>query len=269
MVPLINFNGELVSKSSSVFSFEHLAIFNGEIIQENLRLKDGEILYAEKHYFHLMAMMRMARMEIPMHLTPDFFYQEINKLIDNQRLENAKISFNVSTTATGIDFWVSAKMQISDLIHQLPYEIDQYRDTHFSTSAHDKIQFLNPKNRILDTYAFENNFQDLVLINQEKAIARAIHGNLFLIKDGVLYTPNVEDGAIDSVYREMTIEAAKRVPDLLTVKVENVFPFALMKADEVFVVKDGEGFFPVTQFRKKEYNSLILPSIVEYFEELG
>lgn len=269
MIPIVNYNGKLIQKSSPIFSFDHLAIFNGEIIQEHIRLFNGDLLYAEKHYFHLMAMLRMARIDIPLSFTPSFFYDEINKLVQDQRIDNAHISFNVSTHHSGTDFWISAKVLPKALIFNFPYEIDQYRETHVSNGFHDRVQFIDPTTRILNTFAFENDLQDLILLNEKKVIARAIQGNVFVIKDDILYTPELGDGAIDSVYRDMTIEAAKRVPDFSAIQVEPIFPFSLMKADELFVVKDGEGFYPVTQFRKKSYQSQLLLSIVEYFEERG
>ncbi|MGI9527851.1 MAG: aminotransferase class IV [Weeksellaceae bacterium] len=269
MIPIVNFNGDLIEKSSPVFSFDHAAILNGEILQEPIRLLNGSLLYAEKHYFHLMAMMRMARMDIPMSFTPGFFYDEMNKLAVAEGLENAKMTFNVSANHTDTDYWITATVASNQLISKLPYEIDQYRETHVANGAHERVIFLNPKSRILTTYAFENHLQDLILLNENKAIARGIHGNMMVLKDNILYVPQVSDGAIDNVSRDMTIEAAKRVPDIEEIKEESIFPFALMKADEVFVVNDGDGFYPVNQFRKKSYSSEILPSIVDYFEERG
>ncbi|MXV38513.1 hypothetical protein GO491_07465 [Flavobacteriaceae bacterium Ap0902] len=269
MIPIVNFNGDLIQKSSSTFSFDHAAIFNGEVIQEDIRIWDGAMMYQEKHYFHLMAMMRMARIDIPMSFTPEFFYAEINKLKEEQSLENAKISFNVSPNHSSVDFWITAKVLPSKLTFELPYKIDQYRETHVSNGFHDRVNFLKPSNRILDIYAFENELQDLVLLDESKNVARSIHGNIFMIKDETLFVPKLENGALDVVFRKMTIEAAKRVPDFKEIKEDAIFPFALMKADEVFIVKNGEGFFPVTNFRKKNYESRLLPSIVDYFEERG
>lgn len=269
MFPIVNYKGDLISKSSQVFSFEHFAISKGEILQESLRLYNNEFLFKEEHYFHLMAQMRMARIDIPMHFTPTFFYNELAKLKNELNTENASFNFYVSANRYEPDFWITAKPLIHSLIFESNFEVEQFRDTHVANGLHKRISFLEPKNRILKTYANENDYQDLILLNEQKSIAHSIKGNIFVIKDNSLFTPDLQQGALDNVFRDKLITACKRAPHFDEVKVEAVFPFSLMKADEVFILVNGEGVYPITKFRKKEYKTEFLPELINFFLELN
>ena len=262
MFSTVNLNGNLISKDSVAFSFNHLGWQNGEIIIEPIRLYAGSFLFAEQHYFHLMAQMRMARMEIPMEFTPEFFYIECGKLKEFSGLKNAKFNFFVSLNNEMVDFWIIAESLGNDLIFSEFYEIDQYRETHVANCFHNRIGFANPRNRILKTFAKENDLNDLILLNENKTIARAIDGNIFVIHENQLLTPTLENGALDDVLRDQILKTAQKMPHFDGVKEEAIFPFSLMKADEVFVAKNGVGIFAVSKFRKKEF-------LTDYSEEIA
>lgn len=268
MLPIVNYKGELVSSSAQVFGFDHVAILQSEILKEHLRLYQGRFLFEERHYFHLMAQMRMARMPIPMHFTPAFFHDELAKLKDEFALDHAKFTFCVSQNMHDTDFWITAIPMKDALAFDADYEIEQYRETHVANGFHQRMRFSEPRNRVLKTFAFENDYQDLLLLNEQKSIARCIDGNLFVIKGDSLLTPRLEDGALDSVFRDKMLEACKRAPHLDDVKEEAIFPFSLMKADEIFVLKDGEGAYAVSKFRKKEFVGDIMPELIAFFVEL-
>lgn len=267
MFPLVNLNGNLVSKSAAFFGFDHPAITGSEIIQEKLRLFQGDFLFAERHYFHLMANMRMARMNIPMSFTPDFFYAELNKLIEESNLENALFTFNVCQNFHTTDFWISARVLTSDFLFKTDFEIDQYRETHVDNGFHQRIHFTEPHKSMLRIFAVENELSDLILLNEQKFIARAIEGNIFVIKDNKLSTPKLEDGAFDDVLRSRILHAGHIAPHFDQVKEENIFPFALMQADEVFIAVNGEGIYSVSRFRKKSYTTEITTEMLDFILE--
>ena len=264
MLPVVNLNGNLISKATPFFGFDHAAIQGGEIIVEEMRLLDGEFLFAEKHYFHLMANMRMARMMIPMQFTPDFFYAELQKLRDELAVENAVFLFQVSQNFQEIDFWITARVLPAKFHFIDNYEIDQYRETHVANGFHQRVHFPEPRRRMLRTFALENELNDLLLLNESKAVAKTTEGNIFIVTGNNITTPPIEDGADDNVLRDSILQACKTAPFFDEVREESVFPFALTKADEIFVAKNGEGIYSVSQFRKRVFSSEITAQFTDY-----
>lgn len=267
---LINFNGEIVVIDGVGLSLEHRAVVQAEIICQKIRLYDGDILFAERHYFHLMAQMRMARWEIPMYFTPDFFEKEIKKLLNEIVIDHAIIEIAISRNnlISKTDYWIKITKTLNSLLSRKPYEIEQYKESYIRNDFLARINFLDPTISIFSTFASENDLDDLLLLNSNKGLARTIHGNIFVIKGEEVLTPSLEAGALDNVFRDILIETIKRAPEFNSISEDEIFPFALMKADEVIVLKEGFGIQSVTKFRKKEYSNTMTQVLGDKFLEL-
>lgn len=267
---LVNFNGELVVIDGVGISLEHKALTEGSVIIQNLRFFKGNLLFAERHYFHLMAQMRMARWEIPMKFTPDFFEKEIYKLLKEKPFDHAIIEVSVSKSAKvhKIDFWIKSIKTLDTLHSKKPYEVDQYKESHVRNDLLSRINFLDPTVSIFSTFASENELDDLLLLNSNKGLARTIYGNIFIINGDEVLTPSIESGAIDNVYRDVFIQVIKRTPDINKISESDIFPFTLMKADEVIVLKEGVGVQSVSKFRKKKYSNVMTQMLIDSFLEM-
>lgn len=268
---LVNFNGELIVIDGVGLSLEHKALTEGSVIIQNLRFFNGNLLFAERHYFHLMAQMRMARWEIPMHFTPDFFEKEIIKLINELSIDHALVEVYISPNLTNlqVDFWIKAEKALNSIHSRKPYEVEQYKESHVRNDFLSRINFIDPTVSIFSTFASENDLDDLLLLNSNKGLARTIYGNIFVIKDEEVLTPSIDSGAIDNVYRDVFIESVKRTPEINKISESEIFPFALMKADEVVVLKEGVGVQSVTKFRRKEYSNTMAQTLINKFLELA
>ena len=258
----VNFNGEMIAMSTQMFGLDH-AIFNsGIILVERLRLFQGEVMFLERHYFHLMAQMRMARMKIPMSFTLDFFLEELLKIKKDSNLENAEFNFYVTQDQEATDFWISSKLVADQIFFNQKYSLDLYRETHVSGDFHQRLNFLNPRHRIFRIYATENDMDDLILLNEKKAIAHSMNGNLFMIQNNQVFTPTIEQGAKDDVLRDRVLQACIRAPEINIVSEEEIFPFKLTHADEIFIAQNGKGILQVTKLRKKDYSNDVTQCIV-------
>lgn len=267
--PLLNLNGTINSKENSVLSLDHRALIAGEIILEKIRLLNGEFLFKEKHYFHLMANMRMARIQIPIHWTPDFFYSELERLKVATSATNAVFNFYASENYNEVDYWITANILPSDFLFLSDYEIDLYRESHVANGWHQRIHFVAPHNKILKKYSVENDLQNLILLNESKSIAQSIEGNIFVIKDKIISTPRLDNGSLDDVLRDVIISASKRSPYFDDVIEEQIFPFKLTQADEIFIAQNGLGIFSVSNFRKSIYSSDLTQELFEFVLEFA
>jgi len=73
---MINFNGNIQPTSTFLIENNRGFLF-GDAIFETLKIVDNKVLFAEDHYFRLMASMRICRMEIPMNFTLEYFEEQI------------------------------------------------------------------------------------------------------------------------------------------------------------------------------------------------
>lgn len=86
---------------------------------------------------------------------------------------------------------------------------------------------------------------DAVLCNQNGRVSEATTSNVFAVKDGTVFAPGVQEGAVDGVTRQLVLgflqDAGIPVEESLTLD-------TLRAADELFVTNTTGGVVPVTRF---------------------
>ena len=142
-------------------------------------------------------------------------------------------------------------------------EIDVYKDFAVNTAFYSLVNTFRPEENIAEIYRLENEYEDIILLNANKRMARSLKGNIFVINDQTIRTPKKEEGVITSVLRTNFI---KKINDSENFKVEeaDIFPFEIQKAEEVFILIDGIGILPITQNRKKIYTTDKTKSVFNY-----
>lgn len=80
-------------------------------------------------------------------------------------------------------------------------------------------------------YARDNNFDDAVVLNENKNVTDASIYNVFIIKDNVIYTPPLSDGPVAGVFRELLLT---RLNDFSIIE-QTITLQDLYAADEIFL----------------------------------
>lgn len=258
---MINYNGKIIAEQELKIGIKNRAFKYGDALFETLKVIRNRVIFAEDHYFRLMASMRMLRMQIPMHFTLEFFEQEILKLVTAKNLGETRVRFTVYRADGGL--YLPQINTISYVIEGHPlqpirketYEIDIFKDYYVNS---DLLSTLKTNNKILNVvgsiYAEENGLDNCVLINEHKFVVEVLNANIFLVKDNVIRTPALSQGCLKGIIRKKIIEVLKR-DDLYSVEETEVSPFDLQKADEIFISNSIIDIQPVTKYRKKTFNT--------------
>ena len=266
----INLGGVITEQADAVISINNSAFRNGDAVKEVLRFVNGEIIDWEDHYFNLMASMRIYRMNIPLDFTPEFFQDQINSLAEANQTKSGKVTFfafrndDVDYLKASINYLVSIDNSENNWEFLTgENEIDVYKDFAVNTAFYSLVNTFRPEENIAEIYRLENGYEDIILLNANKRMARSLKGNIFVINDQTIRTPKKEEGVITSVLRTNFI---KKINDSENFKVEeaDIFPFEIQKAEEVFILIDGIGILPITQNRKKIYTTDKTKSVFNY-----
>ena len=264
---MINFNGDLVSSNDNLLA-NNRGFLYGDAVFETLKIIDNQILFLEEHYFRLMSSMRILRMEIPMNFTLEFFEEQILSLTNANKLEaSARIRFTVFRKSGGyylpetndINFLISVKQLDNKLyiFDNSKYEVDLFKD--FYVSKH-LLSTLKTTNKLINItgsiFAKENNLDNCLLINESKNIVESLNGNIFMLLNNKLITPPISEGCLNGIIRKKIIELAKKTENLEVLEAV-ISPFDLQKADELFITNIIKGIQPITQYRKKSFDSKI------------
>ena len=266
----INLGGVITEQADAVVSSKNRAFRNGDAVKEILRFVAGEIIDWEDHYFNLMASMRIYRMNIQLDFTPEFFQEQINILAEANQIKSGKVEFLAfrneedNYLKASINYIISIENSANNWeFLTADNEIDVYKDYSVNTAFYSLVNTFRPEENIAEIYRLENDYQDIILLNANKRMARSLRGNIFVINDQMIRTPKKEEGVITSVLRNNFI---KKINEAEEFKVEEaeIFPFEIQKAEEVFILIDGVGILPITQNRKKVYTSDKTKSIFKY-----
>ena len=271
---MVNINGTLYQDFEANIPTNNRGLAYGDSVFETIKFNNNKPVFWEAHYFRLMASMRILRMEIPMHFTPEFLENEIVNLV--QSIPNNAISYRVkitvyrdsegfyTPTSNNVSYIISAQELSSDLyeINKGHYEIELFKDYLISPNLLSTLKTNNKAVHVVGSiFAKENNYNNCLLLNTDKSIIEALNGNIFLIKGNTVKTPPLDDGCLKGIVREKLIEIISKSPDF-ELSESSISPFELQKADELFITNVIQGIVPITKFRKKEFSADICSKLL-------
>ncbi len=140
----------------------------------------------------------------------------------------------------------------------------------FSNSQQNQLSFQN-RHLWQQIKASNNNtpYAGSVILNQDNRICEGIESNIFMIKDGVLYTPSPETGCYLDVTRDIVIQLAQSLK-LKIAETAEVEEKHLRQMDEIFFASEKNGIQWVLGIGDRrfvhEYSDLICGKINLYLK---
>lgn len=90
----------------------------------------------------------------------------------------------------------------------------------------------------------KKGLNDLIILNEFGRVCESTIANVFILKDGVYYTPPISEGCIDGVYRTVFIQ--KAMIKKISFKEMPLSIDDLKSADQVFLCNAVRKMYPVT-----------------------
>jgi branched-chain amino acid aminotransferase len=156
----------------------------------------------------------------------------------------------------------SALSSAAYTLSEEPYEVDLYKD--FYVTKH-LLSTLKTTNKMLhitgSIYAQENGLQTCLLLNNEKNVVEALHGNLFMRNGNTVITPPLTEGCLNGIMRKQLLRLLAKSEKYVVIE-QAISPFELQKADELFVTNVIRGIQSVQLYRKKIYSNTLAQLLV-------
>lgn len=264
---MVNLNGTLIANEKASLAIDNRGLNYGDAVFETLRFSGGKIYFWEDHYFRLMASMRILRMEIPMNFTMEFLEEEILRTITSTEKEEISLRVKLlvwrktggkyTPITNNIEYVISIEKLDTPfyVLNETVYEVELFKD-HYITSG--LLSTLKTNNRLINIlggiFAKENEYQNCLLLNENKQVVEALNGNLFLVTGNTIKTPPLTDGCLNGILRKQLISILEKMPDF-TLQEASISPFELQKADEIFITNTIQGIISITNYRKKEFGN--------------
>ncbi len=271
---IYNFNGNLIEGDSLSIPLNNRALNYGDGIFETMKFANGRINFWEDHYFRLMAGMRILRMEIPMSYSPEYLEEQLSLTIAENNLTGNAARLKLLVFRKEGGFYTPESSEVEFLITVSPLkdpayvlnaeglEVDLFRDFYKQKSL---LSTLKTTAATLYTVASifrnENGLDECLLLNNDKHVVEAISANIFMVRDGIIYTPPLSEGCLKGVMRKQVLDLLPTMN--IEVREEAFSPFDLQKADELFLTSTIRGVQWVKKYRKKHFENKLSTELVK------
>jgi branched-chain amino acid aminotransferase len=248
-------DGKFLSEGDAKISvFDHGLLY-GDGVFEGIRAYNGRVFKLKEHIDRLFYSAKAILLEIPM-----THAQVMKATVDTIRANKLRDCYVRLVVTRGVGnlglnprsckkptvFIIAGKIQVypAELYaHGMEIvTVPTVRNLH--SAVNPAIKSLNYLNNILAKIEANNaGVEEAVMLNAEGFVAECTADNLFIIKNGELFTPALSAGALYGITRGTVLEIATQ----LGVKVSepNLTRYDLFNADECFLTGTGAEIMPV------------------------
>ncbi len=252
----IYIDGEFYPKSQAKISvFDHGLLY-GDGVFEGIRAYNGRVFKLKEHIDRIFDAAKAIMLTIPMSKE-----ELTNVVVESCRVNELRDGYIrlVVTRGTG-DLGLSptkcpkaSVICIADTITLYPKEMyetgmpvitaSQRRNN--ATIIDPQVKSLNYLNNILAKIeANRAGVPEAIMLTQMGIVAECTGDNIFIIKDGVIYTPPISCGILDGITRRTIMELARK--DGINVVEKEFTLFNVYNADECFLTGTGAECIAVT-----------------------
>jgi branched-chain amino acid aminotransferase len=235
----------LVNKEDAKVSvFDHGLLY-GDGVFEGIRVYSGKIFELDAHLKRLWESARVIRMEIPMTWDEmkDALYQTIqaNHLTDGYiRLVVTRgvgdLGLNPFLCKRATVIIIAGKIQLykEELYEKGLKVVSVSTMRNHPLTLPPQVKSLNYLNNIMAKIeAIDAGAGEAIMYNNEGYVAEASGDNVFIVKNGTIYTPPTQAGSLDGITRQVVIRLARQ--ENIPVVEKNLTRFDLYVADELFL----------------------------------
>jgi branched-subunit amino acid aminotransferase/4-amino-4-deoxychorismate lyase len=259
----INNNDSIIANNGPIVHAGNRGYLYGDGVFESIRIIDGKAINLKNHVNRMLEGARKIMMRPPNFFDVPFFEDRINELLQKSDIKSGgkcRISLDRATGGT----YRPESNEVEFLIEVYPLEhnqfvlnpkgieIDLFMDHQKPKTSLSNFKTKNGLIYVLASIAAkEKGLGDLLISNDKGGILESTAANLFVVSNGVLYTPGLEDGCLAGTMRMQIINLA--ISNGIKVYECNIMPQNLLVADEIFLTNAIKGITWVSGYRTKRY----------------
>src|SRR4051812_10885828 len=250
-------DGKLVDKAEAKISVYDHGLLYGDGVFEGIRVYSGKIFECEAHLDRPGNSAKAIRLQIP--ISRDEITKAMYETVKANNFTDCYIRLVVTRGVgdLGLNPQKCSKPSvfiISDLIAVYPKELYEKGIAVITASVirnhpnalSPRVKSLNYLNNILARIeANDAGVPEAIMLNHEGNVAECTADNLFIVREGVVYTPTTHDGILEGVTRKVIIELCAQLGIPLVEK--TLQRHDLYIAEEMFLSGTGAEVIAVTK----------------------
>jgi branched-chain amino acid aminotransferase len=269
----VDYNGSLLPAEQSFLMIDNRAFRYGDAIFESIRITNGKPQFLVEHFIRISKGLKLLKMQLPDFLSMELLEVKINDLAKkNEIISDARVRVTIFRNAGG--WYTPTDNSTSYVIEIYPiesvgydlnfkgYTVDLFPDYRKQQNALSNIKTGNSLLYVLaGIHKTQQQLDDCILLNDNSHIIEATSSNIFAVKNGVLYTPPINEGCVDGVMRRKIIEIAQA--NRIAVYEISILQNVLLSADELFLTNATNGIRWIVAYKQKRYFNNTAKKLVE------
>lgn len=259
----INNNGTILTNDAPTIHAGNRGHLYGDGVFESIRIMNGVPVNLENHIHRLIQGAKAIKMRPAAFHTVDFFQTRILELCHKSVItEGGRCRISLDRVSGGA--YKPESNECTFFIEVYPYdtnnfelnskglEIDLYMDIKKSKNLLSNFKTKSGLIYVMAAInATERKLDDVLISNDRGGILESSSCSLFLVSNGVLYTPGLDEGCLAGTMRMQVINLA--LNNGIKVYECNILPQNLLAADEIFLTNSIRGINWVSGYRTKRY----------------
>jgi branched-chain amino acid aminotransferase len=257
----IYIDGKFYPKSEAKISVYDHGFLYGDGIFEGIRAYNGIVFKLKEHVDRLYRSAHAIMLNIP--LTKQEMINTVVDTLHQNQMKDAYIRLVVSRGVgdLGLDPRKCPKASIIIIADTIQCKANNAQETVITTifswvrrnpvdATTHEIKSLNYLNSILAKIeANAYGVDEAMCLESNGYIAEGVGENVFIVKNGELFTPPTSTGALSGITAEVVVEIAKKLGVKITIT--NLTPFMLFTADEAFFTGTAMEMTPIREVNKR------------------
>jgi len=257
------YNGNLVPVSEFGISPANRSFRYGDGFFETIRCQSGVALWVDYHIQRIAKSASVLKMALPTGLKIKYLASQINELLQvNGCLNGARLRLSVFREDGGhytpVQNNASYILEVFTLDNE-GYELNKtglnagfFRDMEKSCNT---LSFIKSSSALLyvmaGLYAREQGWDEAIILNNHGFVAEALSSNIFMVSGGCIYTPALDQGCVDGIFRKLILDVA--VKNGFKLQECAILPEDILLADEVFITNTIRGIQWIKGIENKRY----------------
>ncbi|MEZ4756498.1 MAG: aminotransferase class IV [Flavobacteriales bacterium] len=258
----INHNGTLLPAEGPVLSVDNRAFHFGDGLFESIRIVHGRPCFMDHHWARLSTGAGVLRIELPAGLDQAGAERQVKELVERTGVVSGRVrltlyrsgggQYRPVTNAGGYTMEIAALDDATYSLNEQGLMVDIWPEMRKPINELSRHKTMNCQYYIMAAlWSQERGLDDCLLQNERGNIIESSSGNLFIVSNGVLYTPSLSDGCLGGVMRAQIINIA--LANGVKVYECSLNPQNLLAADELFFTNAVRGIQWVSGYRTKRY----------------
>lgn len=274
----ISYNNQFVLKDTPLFNITNRSFCYGDGFFESIRMTGADMPFIKNHFNRITETAKVLEIALPKDLSVESIQHTVKLLAEKNGVEQeGRVRINIYRNEGGL--YAPENTSSSVIIDLMPFDaatgfelnskglkVDLYQKIKKPCNVLSSIKSCNSLLYVLaGKFKKDNDLEESVILNDKHNVCEFTSSNLFIVINGVLYTPAIAEGCIDGVMRKIIIDLAAKAR--IYVYETELKPNDLIRADEIFLTNAVQGIQWIGAYKSKRYFNKVSKTLIDALNE--